>query len=245
MDQTTHVRDVSEATFATDVVQASHSRPVVVDFWAPWCGPCHQLSPLLERAAAQHAGQVAVVKLNVDEAPGVAREYRVQGIPAVKAFRGGAVVAEFTGAQPQPVVERFFAVLVPSAADRLVERAEQASGEERERLLREAVAADPGHARARRLLAELELASRAVDDDELRGLRHAADAGDATARVALGKALAAAGDHAGGLELLVVAAREPDTREAARQAALEVFEALGDEHDAVRTYRPKLASALF
>ena len=95
----TAIAEVTEATFATDVVEASRTRPVVVDFWAPWCGPCHQLSPIIERMAAKYGEDVAVVKLNVDHAPTVSRTYRIQGIPAVKAFKDGAVVAEFVGVQ--------------------------------------------------------------------------------------------------------------------------------------------------
>jgi putative thioredoxin len=239
------IKDSTEATFETDVIDASRERGVVVDFWAPWCGPCHQLSPLLERVAARHADDVDLVKVNVDEAPALAARYRVQGIPAVKAFRDGVPVAEFTGVQPEAAVERLFAAAAPSEADRLVVQARSASGEERERLLRAALAAAPAHKEAQQLLAELELSAAGADETELAELRAAAEAGDTDARIRLGRALLAAGRREEGLTALLVAVGDPERREEARAAVLEAFTALGDEHELVRTYRPKLAAALF
>ena len=109
--------DVDEATFESEVVLRSHEIPVVVDFWAPWCGPCNVLSPLLERIAIEAGGAFRLAKINVDQSPNLAIRYGVQGIPAVKALREGKVVAEFVGSQPEPVVRRFIERLVPSEAD--------------------------------------------------------------------------------------------------------------------------------
>jgi putative thioredoxin len=268
------VREVAEADFDQQVVEASKTRPVVVDFWAPWCQPCHQLAPVLERVAQRHTGDVDLVKVNIDQAPLLARRYGVQGIPNVKAFKAGQVVGEFTGVQPEHIVERLFGGLAPSAADRLVDRAMATdSVEERERLLVDALAEDPGHpvavverarlhlergepeaardllvrapshAEARRLLAELSFADDAdVDLDELRAQ---AGVGDPAAWLRLGRAHAARGDHAEALPALIEAVRDPDTREDARTAVLEVFALLGDDHTLTRQWRPRLAAALF
>jgi putative thioredoxin len=273
MDTSTII-DVTAATFDEAVLRASSTQPVVVDFWAPWCGPCHQLSPILERAAARHADEVRVAKLNVDEAPAIAQRYGVRGIPAVKAFRDGRVAAEFTGVQPEPAVEQFFASILPTAADRLAAAAGSAAGAERERLLREALEADPGHRGAvlglarlaaergeldearsllaripadddvRTLLAELALAGQGEGVD-VEALRAAAADGDPAAALQLGSALAARGEHAEAVEHLLAAVADPEHREAAREALLAVFAVVGEGSDLVRSGRRRLAAALF
>jgi putative thioredoxin len=121
--------DVTHETFDRDVLERSHELPVVVDFWADWCGPCKALTPVLERAVAERDGSVVLAKLDVDANPELAERYSVRGIPAVKAFRRGQVVAEFVGAQSPAAVAAFLdGVSGPSAADRLVEEL-RASGE--------------------------------------------------------------------------------------------------------------------
>ncbi|NUQ56805.1 MAG: thioredoxin, partial [Dehalococcoidia bacterium] len=111
------VRDVTDDTFASEVLTESSKRPVVVDFWAPWCGPCRVLGPIIERVAAEYGGSVVLAKLNTDENPETSMAYGIQGIPAVKAFRNGKVVAEFTGAIPEARVRAFFQQLAPGPAD--------------------------------------------------------------------------------------------------------------------------------
>src|SRR3954453_178548 len=119
----TTVFDVTEADFEQRVIERSRELPVVVDFWAEWCGPCRTLSPALERAAQARAGKVELAKLDVDGNPALSARFGIRGIPAVKAFKDGQVVAEFTGALPLPEVERFLDGIVPSEAEELAARA--------------------------------------------------------------------------------------------------------------------------
>src|SRR6476660_8157925 len=108
--------DVTEATFDQEVIERSRSMPVVVDFWAAWCGPCRQLTPVLEDAVRARDGAVRLVKVDTDANPQLSASFGIRGIPAVKAFRDGRLVAEFTGVQPRQAVDRFLDQLVPSAA---------------------------------------------------------------------------------------------------------------------------------
>src|SRR5436309_5929113 len=143
--------DVTTSEFDQAVIDRSREMPVVVDFWADWCGPCRALSPALERAAEARRGKVDLVKVDVDTNQELAQRYGVQGIPAVKAFRDGAVVDEFVGALPAAQVERFFDSIVPSEADALV-----AEGDEQS--LRRALELEPGRADAAAALGRILLA---------------------------------------------------------------------------------------
>ena len=162
----THVRDVDEATFSREVIERSRQVPVVVDFWAAWCGPCRVLGPVLERLAEAAGGDFELVKVDVDANPQLAMEYRVQGIPAVKAFRDGRVVAEFTGALPEPRVGEWLKGVTPSASDRLAAdgRAAEERGDTRaaEEAYRAALGQDAGHAGATVGLARVLAAGGAV-----------------------------------------------------------------------------------
>ena len=120
--------DVTAATFDEDVVARSHERPVVVDFWADWCGPCHALAPVLERAIDER-GDVELAKVDVDANQELAAQFAVRGIPAVKGFRNGRVVAEFTGARGAATVASFLDELTqPSEAERLLDELEERGG---------------------------------------------------------------------------------------------------------------------
>ncbi len=120
---TSYVINVTEQTFVTEVIERSKSVPVVVDFWAEWCGPCHMLGPILEKLAHEFEGQFILAKIDVDQNQQISGQFQVQGIPAVKAFRDGKVVNEFTGALPELQVRDFLKTLVPSEVDVLTKQA--------------------------------------------------------------------------------------------------------------------------
>ncbi len=241
------VYDVAEADFESRVVERSRTLPVVVDFWAAWCGPCRQLTPALEQAAATRAGKVELAKVDVDANQRLAAAFRVQGIPAVKAFRDGKVAAEFTGALPPAEVERFFDALVPSEADDLV-----ASGDEA--ALRRALELDSRHIEARRELARL-LIRRGDLDDALELLEEAqgdfvADGLAARARLAGDEDLVQAfeawdrGEHRAALERLEAALSDAGRRDDIRRVMVAIFTDIGPADPLASEFRRRLATAL-
>ncbi|MEA2366254.1 MAG: putative thioredoxin [Thermoleophilaceae bacterium] len=245
------VFDVDEADFEQLVIERSRELPVVVDFWADWCGPCKQLTPVLERAATERAGKVELAKVDVDKNRQLQAAFHIQGIPAVKAFKDGQVAAEFTGALPPAEVERFFDALVPSEADELAQSGDEAD-------LRRALELDPAHAGARRELAKLLL--RRGDTDEATELLEAARgdfvADGLLARLELGSdggvldaAFEAwdAGDHGAALEQLQEALSsepDPERRDLIRRVMVALFTELGPEHPLAREHRRRLSAAL-
>jgi putative thioredoxin len=120
-----NIKDVTEATFERDVIEQSRQKPVVVDFWAPWCGPCRMLGPILERLAAEPGANWTLAKINTDQNQNISMQYGIHGIPAVKAFRDGKVVNEFVGALPEPRVRQFLQAVAPRAAQTSLEGAKQ------------------------------------------------------------------------------------------------------------------------
>jgi putative thioredoxin len=248
--------DVTTDTFEQSVIERSREAPVVVDFWAAWCGPCRALTPALERAAEQRQGKVELVKVDVDANQQLAARYGVQGIPAVKAFRDGEVADEFVGAIPQAEVERFFDKLVPSEADALAAEGDEDS-------LRRALELDPSHAGAAAALARtllergdaqgaLEVLQNVAGDFVAEGLAARAKlivSGTADEVPEIRDALdaLATADYERGLERLeaALAVTQDETRDLVRQVMVGIFTELGPDHPLAREYRRKLATALY
>jgi putative thioredoxin len=166
---TASVIDVAERDFDVEVIERSHEVPVLVDFWAQWCGPCRVLGPVLEKEAEAAGGKFVLAKVDTDKAPSIAQRFRIQGIPAVKLFVGGKVVDEFVGALPAPQVRRFLEKAIPSEIDALVREAvtarEAGDAATARTKLDAALEAEPEHQ-----LAHLELARLALADGDFDAL---------------------------------------------------------------------------
>jgi len=245
------VIDVTEQDFEQEVVERSKTTPVVVDFWAEWCGPCRMLGPILEKAAEAREGQVVLAKVDTDANQGISRAFGIQGIPAVKAFKDGRVVDEFVGVQPPAQVERFFDGLVPSEADGLVAEGDEAS-------LRRALELEPSRADAAVPLAGL--LHRRGESEEAQALlanvsgSFAADG--LAARIRLEEAedldLDAAfkalddGDTERAIDLLIEALSSADGhKDDVRRVVVGALDELGVDHPLARDARRRLAAALY
>jgi putative thioredoxin len=245
------VIDVNEADFEAEVLDRSSDVPVVVDFWAPWCGPCKQLGPALEKAAASRDGKVVLAKVDTDENPGMSERFGIQGIPAVKAFRDGEVVAEFVGALPAAQVEQFFDGLVPSETQLLLEAGDEAS-------LRKAVELDAKNVDAAFALAQLlyrngdpqgalELVSNAPGNFRADGLAARIDLErNASPELRAAFELLDDGELEDGLDRLIelLSAKTADA-ERIRRVIVAILDELGVEHPLSRETRRRMAAALY
>ncbi|MGI9556513.1 MAG: thioredoxin [Solirubrobacterales bacterium] len=249
-------KDVGQATFQSDVIDRSSEVPVVVDFWAEWCGPCRQLGPALESAVDGRKGDVELVKIDVDENQSLAAEYGIQGIPAVKAFKDGKVAEEFTGAIPPTQIDAFLNAIVPSEADRLAENGDEAA-------LRKALEVDPGHADAAAQLGRILLA-RGDNTEAAKILgghpgdfiadglgaraQLMADAnGDAADGLAAAFSAWDAGEHEAALEGIhdaIAATEDPDRRDLLRRTMVGMLTELGAGNPLAREHRRRLAASL-
>lgn len=283
---TNYVIEVDEANFATEVIQRSQTTPVVVDFWAAWCGPCRVLGPVLEKLAQEFQGKFILAKVDVDRNQRLAMQYQVQGIPAVKAFVEGNVVGEFTGAQPEDRVRGFLEKLVPSMADMYARQ-----GYEWEMTGQLAMAVtnyqgaleeEPDHYPAMVGLGRALMKQNKVDEavevlsripegtnewrvaDALLATaqfqHHVADHTEADLeatlaanpnniearfRLACFKAINQEFEAALEAFLMVVQRDRQYDDDGARKAMLALFTTLGEDHPLTKTYRNRLASALF
>ncbi|HET6795056.1 MAG TPA: tetratricopeptide repeat protein [Acidimicrobiales bacterium] len=233
--------DVTDATFEKEVLERSDQVPVVVDLWAPWCGPCRTLGPILEKVVDAAGGTVELAKVNVDDNPGVAQAFRVQSIPAVYAVQNRQVVDSFIGALPEAAVQDWVSRLAPqeTEADRLV-----AAGDEQS--LRKALDLQPDHAGAVVGLAELLVGSGRTEEalELLARIPETAETRRVAALARLGGEAATAGPD--GLEARLDALLEQvKDDDAARQEFVDILETMGPDDPRTATYRKALTARLF
>ena len=231
--------DVTDATFQDEVVERSANAVVLLDLWAPWCGPCKTLGPILEKVVAETNGQVVLTKVDIDENPSIAQAFRVQSIPMVVAFKDGQPVDAFMGAQGETEVRAFVAKLLPSDDETtiasLIEAGDEAS-------LREALEIEPGNEDA--IIALGELLVEAGQTDEALALLERIPESDRT-RVVAAKARVGVvpdDDHDDTLAALLDQVKTDDE---ARQQFVDILELMGPHDERTAAYRKELTARLF
>jgi putative thioredoxin len=237
--------DVTDATFESEVMARSETVPVIVDLWAPWCGPCRSLTPIIEKVVGETNGKAVLVKINIDENPQAAAAFRVQSIPAVYALRNGQVVNGFIGAQGEDAVRKFVEAVLPSQTEEQI-AALVAAGDETS--LRSALELDPGNEAAIVALAEL-LVGGGQADEALSLLERIPETAETRRVAALARVGGAFGEGAAGnddvtakLDALLDRVKDDD---GARQEFVDLLELLGPSDPRTAEYRKALTSRLF
>ncbi|MHB1710952.1 MAG: tetratricopeptide repeat protein [Acidimicrobiales bacterium] len=237
--------DVTDATFEQEVLLRSEQIPVVVDLWAPWCGPCRALGPIIERVVDATEGAVGLAKVNVDENPAISARFQVQSIPAVFAVKDRAVVASFIGAQPEAAVTEFVSGLaaVPTQVDLLVAHGSETGSEES---LREALELQSDHPGAVTALAAL-LIARGAADEAIALLGRVPETPDIRRLLAEARLAARQVEVSDGTvdELLTGLLDRVKSEPDARQEFLDLLETLGPDDPRTSTYRKALSARLF
>ena len=231
--------DVTDATFQAEVVERSRTTPVIVDFWAPWCGPCKTLTPILEAATDATNGQVVLAKINVDENPGISQAFGVQSIPTCVIFKGGQPVDAFMGAQPQHVIEQLVRSLLP---DPTQVRVNELLSQGTEESLRDAVALAPGNEDAVCSLAE-HLVRVGKPDEALQFLARLPET-DRVRRIAASARLSMnpVDNYDAELERLIGLVKDDEN---ARREYLDILETMGPEDPRTAKWRKQLTARLF
>ena len=237
--------DVTDATFEQDVIERSKQVAVVVDLWAPWCGPCKTLGPVIEKVIDETGGKVVLAKVNVDENPQVSRAFQVQSIPAVYALKEGKVVDGFIGAQPESAVRQFVDSLLPTEEETEVQRLLRAGDAES---LRRVLELEPDNAEAVVALAEL-LVGDGRDEEALQLLARIPETAESRRVAAMARLGAGAGGVASGVDDVdaTLGALLPNvkTDDDARQQFVDLLEVLGPDDPRTAQWRKRLTSALY